>query len=264
MPFTVHVDTVPPLHAWAQRTPDTQHLVVTPVRAHRRNLRNQLREHDCPQTNFEFARILEVARRVSGRDGPTETLDTVDRLYHLRSLLAEARQADAAWFRDLAVATGTRLSERPEDAEAIRSEIELITGFHPDRLAALRSAADGIGTPADQDSHARITAAVAMQRALTQRVDPAPTPDTVIRAATRTLAAEGAAAWQAAYETVDRVTVAGMASLPAALVDFLRVVATEAAVDIHLYLRAATGPTARDRLPALCAVDTPGNEVIES
>lgn len=264
VPFTVHIDTVPALQDRAQRTPDTQELVVTPIQAHRRNLRNQLRGHDCPQTNFEFARLREIARAVSGSDGQTETLDTIDRLYHLRSILTEAQQVGASWYTDLVVSMGTRLSERPRDVEAIRSEIEMVTAFHPDRLEALHTAADGIVPPADQDSHACITAAVAIQHALTHQVELAPTPDTVIRAATRSLAAEGEAAWQAAYGTVDRVTVAGTASLPATLVDFLRVLATETTVDVHLYLRAATGPTICDRLPALCAVDDPGQEVIES
>lgn len=264
VPFTVHIDTVPALQDRAQRTPDTQNLVVTPIQSHRRNLRNQLRDHDCPQTNFKFARLREVARHVSGSAGQTETLDTVDRLYHLRSILAEAQQAGASWYTDLVVSMGTGLPERPEDVEAIRSEVEMITGFHPDRLEALHTAADGITPPADRDSHACIMAAVAIQHALTHQLESAPTPDTVIRAATRILAAEGEAAWQAAYGTVDRVTVAGIASLPATLVDFLRVLATETTVDIHLYLRAATGPTVHDRLPALCAIDNLGHEVIES
>lgn len=265
VPFTVHVDTVPTLRDRARRTAESRELVVTTVQPHRRNLRDQLREHDCPQTNFEFDRLLEVARRVTGSSGgQTETLDRIDRLWQLETVLENARRDGVAWYTDLAVSTGTGLPERPEVVEAIRSEIETVTGFHPRRLDALRAAADDVSPPADRDSHARVDAAVAVQRALTRRVEPAPAPDTVIRAATRTLAADGGDAWRAAYETVDRVTIAGTASLPATLADFLRVLGAETTVDVHLYLRAATGPTIRDRLPAACTVDDPGREVIES
>lgn len=265
VPFTVHVDAVPALRERARRATGSRELVVTTVQAHRRNLRDRLREHDCPQTNFEFERLLEVARRVTGsRGGQTEVLDRIDRLWHLEAVLEDARDAEDVWYTDLAVSTGTGLPERPEVVEAIRSEIETVTGFHPGRLDALRTTADEVSSPTDSDTHARIEAALAVQRTLTRRVEPAPTPDTVIRAATRTLAAEGDAAWQAAYESVDRITVAGTASLPATLADFLHVLGAETTVDVHLYLRAATGSTIRDRLPTACAVDDPGHEVIES
>ena len=208
----------------------------------------------CPQTNFEFDRLLEVARRVTGSSGgQTEVLDRIDRLWQLETVLENARRDGVAWYTDLAVSTGTGLPERPEAVEAIRSEIETVTGFHPERLDALRVAADETSPPADRDSHARVDAAVAVQRALTRQVEPVPAP--VIRIATRTLAADGDDAWRAAYETVDRVTVAGTASLPATLADFLRVLGAETTVDVHLFLRAATGPTIRDRLAAVCAVD---------
>lgn len=263
-PFSVHVDSIPDLCNRAQRTTESRELVVTTVRPHRRNLRNQLREQDCPQTNFEFERLVEVARRVTGSKGrQTEALDRIDRLWHLEDILEAARHDGPTWYTDLAVSMGTGLPDRLEAVEAIRSEIETVTGFHPERLDDLRKAADEVSPPADSDSHARVDAAVAVQRALTQRVDPAPTPDAVIRTAIRTLAADGDDAWQAAYETVDRVTVAGTASLPATLADFVRVLGAETSVDIHLYLRAATGPTIQNRLPAACTIDDPGREMID-
>lgn len=265
LPFVVHVDTVPDLVDRAQRLPEPREFVLTTVQPHRRNLRDRLRDADRPQSSFEFARLIEVARQVAGTaNAETESLDRIDRLQALESILETARDDGADWYTDVAVSMGTDLPERPETFEALRAEVETITGFHPHRLEALRSEADRVSAPADRDSRARLDAAVAAQRALAERVADAPSSDTVVRNATRELAAHGDETWNEAYGTVERVTVAGVASMSATLADFLRVLGEETDVDVHLHLRAATGPAIRKRLPGLCAVPAPGDEVIGS
>lgn len=265
LPFGVHVDTVPDLVDRARRLPHPRELVLTTVQPHRRNLRDRLRDADRPQSSFEFTRLIEVARQVAGTaNAETESIDRIDRLRALESILQTARDDEADWYTGIAVSMGTDLPEHPETFEALRAEVETVTGFHPDRLAALRNEADRVSAPADRDSHARIDAAVAAQRALGERVAPAPSSDTVVRNATRELAAYGDDTWNEAYGTVERVTVAGAASMSATLADFLRVLGDETDVDVHLHLRAATGPAIRKRLSGLCAVADPGVEVIGS
>lgn len=265
LPFAVHVDSVPDLVDRARRSPQPRELVLTTVQPHRRNLRDGLRDADKPQSSFEFTRLIDVARQVAGTANvETESLDRIDRLRALGSILETARDDGAEWYTDLAVSMGTDLPERPETFEALRAEVETITGFHPDRLEALRSEGDRVPAPADRDSRARIDAAVAAQRALAERVADAPSSDTVVRNATRELAAYGDDAWNEAYGTVERLTVAGAASMSATLADFLRVLGEETDVDVHLHLRAATGPAIRERLPELCGVPDPGIEVVGS
>ncbi|WP_430505882.1 hypothetical protein [Haloparvum sp. PAK95] len=265
LPFVVHVDSVPDLVDRAQRSPHPRELVLTTVQPHRRNLRDRLRDADRPQSSFEFTRLVDVARQVAGTANvETESLDRIDRLRALRSILETARDDEADWYTDLAVSMGTDLPEQPETFEALRAEVETVTGFHPDRLDALRSEGNRVPAPADRDSRARIDAVVAAQRALAARVADAPSSDTVVRNATRELAAHGDDTWNEAYGTVERLTVAGAASMSATLADFLRVLGDETDVDVHLHLRAATGPDIRERLSGLCAVAEPGIEVIGS
>ncbi|MGZ0746086.1 hypothetical protein [Haloparvum sp. AD34] len=265
LPFEVHVDSVPDLVDRAQRLPQPRELVLTTVQPHRRNLRDRLRDADRPQSSFEFTRLVDVARQVAGTANvETESLDRIDRLRTLRSILETARDDEADWYTDLAVSMGTDLPEQPETFEALRAEVETVTGFHPDRLDALRSEGNRVPAPADRDSRARIGAVVAAQRALAERVADAPSSDTVVRNATRVLAAHGDDTWSEAYGTVERLTVAGAASMSATLADFLRVLGDETDVDVHLHLRAATGPAIRERLSGLCAVAEPGIEVIGS
>lgn len=262
IPFAVHIDDAPALVNRAQRSQRPTELVLTTVRPHRRNLRDRLRSSNCPQSNFDFTRLIEVARQVAGTaNAETESLDRIDRLWRLESILEDARTDEIAWYSDLAVSMGTDLPAQCEAIEALREEIETVTGFHPKRLDTLRDEADELSPPADHDAHARIDAAVAIQRALADRVTDEPSTGAVVRNAIRELAVHGDDTWSEAYEAVERVTVAGVASISATLADFLRVLGDETGVDVHLHLRAATGPTIRERLPGLCAVAEPGTEV---
>lgn len=261
LPFSVHLDTVPALPDRAQRSPRPVELVVTAVRPHRRTLRDLLRDADLPQSGFAFARPVAVARQVAGTANVgTEALDRIDRLRLVEAVLVDAREEGAEWYTALATSMGTNLPERVEAVEALRGEVETLTGFHPDRLATLRREAGRV----DADAAARIDAAVAIQRALADRAAVAPSSGTVVRNAVRELAAHGDDAWREAYESVDRVTVAGVATVSASLADLLRVLGAATSADVHLHLRAATGPVVRDRLAGLCSVADPGAEVVES
>ncbi|WP_284014720.1 hypothetical protein [Halobaculum litoreum] len=265
-PFEIHHGTVPALTERADRTPASTELVLTPTRLHRRNLRDRLRRANAPQSVFTFAQPLDVARRLAGERGArTECLDRVDRLYHLEVAVREARDHGADWHRDLAVSMGTDLADSAERVEHLRAEVETTTGFHPDRLASLRAAARDIEGPDREDALARIDAAVALQRTLADRTDTAPSADAITRGATRELAAEGQPLWNDVYADIERVTVAGVSTLGATLVDFLGSVgrATDADTELRLHLRHATGEPLAERLPDLCSVERPGATVIE-
>lgn len=264
VPFSVSVGSAPPLVERASRSPQPTELVVTAVRPHRRALRDQLRAADLPQSSFEFGRLTDVARQVAGTsNAQTEALDRIDRLREIQGLLKEKQADDTEWYTNLATSMGTDLTGRPEDVEALRGEVETITGFHPSRLGILEREAATLETPADLDAEARIASAVAIQQLLTDRADEAASRDAIVRTAVRELTTHGDDVWDEVYGTIDRFTVAGVATISTTLADFLRVVAEETDIEVELHLRSVTGPTLRDRLPGLCSVPDPGAEVIE-
>lgn len=68
--------------------------------------------------------------------------------------------------------------------------------------------------------------------------------------------------WTAAYPDVDRLSVAGTSMLTAPLEDFCHVLGRRTDVDVHVYLRAASGPAIRDQLHSTGAVDDPGTQAV--
>lgn len=266
LPFATHIDTVPHLLKRATRAPTTRELVLTPTQLHRRNLRDRLRRNDAPQSVFQFAQPLDVARQLADEQGvQTECLNRIDRLHHLETALQDARNSDQDWYADLAVSMGTDLVATTEAVERLRAEVGTTTGFHPERLAALRDLAAGLDSPAREDALARIAAAVTLQQDLAERGDDAPTNDAITRRATRELAAEGQSLWSDSYANIERITVAGVSTLGATLIDFLATIGRESGpdVEVHLHLRHATGDQLNDRLIGLSSIDTPGRTVID-
>lgn len=263
-PFSVSVDSVPSLVERASMSPQPTELVVTAVRPHRRALRDQLRAADLPQSSFRFGRLTEVARQVAGTsNAQTEALDRIDRLREIQGLLEEKQADDTEWYTNLATSMGTDLASRPEAVEALRAEVETLTGFHPSRLGIIQQEATTLETPANLDAEARIDGAVALQQLLTDSADEAASRDAIVRTAIREITTHGGDVWDEAYGTIDRFTVAGVATISTTLADFLRVVAEETDIEVELHLRSVTGPILRDRLPDLCSISDPGAEVIE-
>lgn len=280
LPFAVHVADHEALWADTSRATRPSHLVVTPVDLHQRNVETRLREAATPTSSLTFERIGGVAGDVveaAGRTG--RALDRIDRLELLREVIDGA---DADVYARLAAVVGDPLSGHVETVERTRSELELVTGFEPSRMRAF---ADGLGDrddPATVDALDLLAGVSRVHDDLRRRLesdlsdgpderdgpDEGHGPGSAGRAVSETsllcratsAIADDPELWADAYPDVDRLSVAGTSVLTAPLEDFCRVVARETGVDVHLYLRPASGPAIHDQLQSTAPVDDPGTQ----
>ena len=263
LPFTVRVDETDALWATTSRSPTPRHLAVTPVQLHRRNVKRRLREAAHPRSEFAFARLVDVARDLAGAartvtdaEPTTETLDRIDRLALTRRVLRD----EAFPAETLARVVGAPAADQAERVERARTSLGTVTGFHPDRLDALRAVADETEGAAAADARDLLEGLVALQVALEGRTDVAVSDTGLLRVATRHLAATPEV-WERAYPDIETLSVAGVSMLTATLEDLLRTVGERTAVDVSLYLRAGTGPTIADQLRRQDAAFDPGVDV---
>ncbi|GAB3420004.1 hypothetical protein GCM10027435_22140 [Haloparvum alkalitolerans] len=256
LPFTVHVGEADAIRREADRARSPRHLVVTPVRLHRRNVQRRLREDGEPRSGFEFLRLVDVARRVNEaataiEAGPderpeTESLDRLDRLALTRRVL---RGGSSGVAGPLGRTVGTPVEDHAERIERARVGLEMVTAFHPGRLDALEAAIDALDGTARADARDLVGGLLALQRELDDRSPVAVSDAALLRVATATAAAAPEAI-EAAYPDADTLSVAGVSTLTASLEDFLFVLGGETSIDVHLYLRHGTGPQIGDQLAA--------------
>lgn len=237
------------LASWARRSETTTDLVLTPEQLHRRNLKHALAADARPRSSLRFAEPVDVARDVAGASAETRTLDRVDRLRLLDDVLA-APDGEIAGLRAV---LGTDLPAHAEAVEAAREELDVVAGGHPARLDALSDVADSLPPVAAREAADLLDGVAAVGRELDARTDAAVSDVPVFRAGCDALAASDGAAWDDAFPTVERLCVAGVSTLGSALLDFLGHVAAFTDVEVHLFLRAATGPRIADRLGARLA-----------
>ncbi|NHN48491.1 hypothetical protein G9464_12935 [Halostella sp. JP-L12] len=263
LPFAVRVGETDALWETASRARTPRHLLVTPVRLHRRNVKRRLREAARPRSEFAFARLVDVARDLAGAarketdaEPTTETLDRIDRLALTRRVLRD----EAFPSEPLARVVGAPAADHAERIERARTSLGMVTGYHPDRLDALRAVAEETGGAAGDDARDLLEGLVALQAALGERADAAVSETELLRVATRHLAATPAV-WEAAYPEIETLSVAGVSMLTATVEDFLRTVSVRTAVDVSLYLRAGSGPAIADQLRRADAAFDPGVDV---
>lgn len=256
----------------ARRASTPSELVVAPVQLHQRNLQRRLREAARPQGGFAFTDPESIGRSVAREaGGTTRSLDRIDRLALLGSRSPSESPAspddsgpssgDADARPTFRERLGTGGDTGARHVEQVRSTIESMTNFHPDRIGALRAAARDRRPPVDADAAALVDAAVDAERALRDRARGAVSRVDVLRRATRDVDRTGGAAWTAAYPDIERVSIVGVSTLSAPYVDLVCAVLATTTVDVELHLRPGTGPFLDERLPALLAVDGPGREV---
>lgn len=259
-PMTVHVGDDDELFDAARRAQSPDHLIVTPVDLHQRNIERRLREAARPKSSLTFARIRDVAERVADAgDLPDSGLDRVDRLALIREALADAPDDR---YADLAAVLGEPLANHVESLERTRSELELVTGFEREHMAAFEAALAETHGPVHDDTLDLLDGVARLHDDLRERLagetaDGEAVPDDVTRRdedATQTVSETGLLAraadaiaddptlWTESYPDIERLSVAGASMLTAPLERFCRVVARETAVDVHLHLRPASGP----------------------
>ncbi|MFA9516800.1 hypothetical protein ACERIT_06230 [Halopenitus sp. H-Gu1] len=239
-------------------TPGITELVLAPVELHRRNIQRRLREARTPKDGVEFVDPSEIAIRLLGtvNDSPT-ALDRIDRL----SMIPAVRSADE---RVAEAVSSPAVGSDPRALEQARTELENVTGYHPERIDAFRDAASGLETPMDADSEELLDAVVSIERALRQHTPKSVSDVELVRRATRRLLDADDAIWEATFPGIERVSLVGVSSIPAAHIDLLHAVLERTSVEVHVHFRRGTGSYLARRIPELLDVADPGTVVFES
>ena len=275
LPFRVSVGEPDSLWTDASRTAQPTTLIITPVQLHQRNIETRLRERAQPMSSLISRRLRGVAEELlKETDEPAIAADRVDRLAYLPDVLVESQRPV---YDRLAAVIGQPLSQHVETVERARGELELVTGFHPQRMEqvadAVRSDAQRVSEPATIDTLDLLAGVSQLHHDLTDYL----ITDTMAEQTTLHLASETAVLtraireltanpdiWAAAYPTIEQLVVAGASMLTAPLEDLLRVVATRTDTDVQLCLRTASGPAIADHLTQTTAVDAPGTQGVFS
>jgi len=228
----------------ASRAAEPAEFVVTPERLHRRNLKRRLAERATPRSSLWLTDATAIASRLlDAADEPSETIDRIDRLKHLESLLARDTEPNER----LRAAVGSDLPPHAETIAAAQSRVGEMTGWDAERLNALSTVAEGLPSVAARDTADLLAGVRALERGLTERVGAVHSRETLLPAAADTLREEPAL-WSETFPTAERLSVAGVSAVDAPLLSLLDA-ATAAGVDVTLSLRPGTGPSIIDRLP---------------
>jgi len=263
--LTLHVGDERRLFERARTRPRPTELVVSPVELHQRNVQRRLREARLPKDAFRFEdpvgaclRVLETA------DRSTSVVDRVDRLSLIRSVLDSADPDYPGTTAGPIIPLPTGVSSRdPRRIEQIRTEVETVTNFHPERIAAWTETAGEIDEPIDDDAAAILDAGVGIERELRDRTEKAVSETALLRRATRAIAATDGAVWAEAYPNIERLTLLGLSSLSAPHTDLVNALLAATALEVHIHFREGTGEFLRRRTPELLAVTDPGTEAFE-
>jgi len=264
--LTLHVGDEGRLFERARTRSRPTELVVSPVELHRRNVQRRLREARLPKDAFRFEDPVGICRRVletSGRS--TAVVDRVDRLSLIRSVLDSAdpeRPEATARSTDIRLPTGAS-SRDPRRIEQIRTEVEGVTNFHPERIAAWTETAGEIDAPIDDDAVAVLDAGVGIERELRDRTAKAVSETALLRRATRAIASTNGTVWAEAYPNIERLTLLGLSSLSAPHTDLVNALLAATSLEVHVHFREGTGEFLRRRTPELLAVTDPGTEAFE-
>lgn len=189
---------------------------------------------------MQFVGLTQIAKAVlTAADRPVESLDRVDRVRLFESLA----DTDSDSLDSLQPVFGPNLQDRATEIEELRAAIGSLTAFSAGRLEALRDCIDECPQPARRDAHRQIDAAISAHSAVADATDETTCPgtDAVLEEAVARIQ-DDSSVWEEAYPAIERVHVAGVGSLRAPLFDLLKTIADHTAVEMHLYLRAGTGP----------------------
>lgn len=253
--LTLHVGEEEAILERIDEAPARTELVLTPVELHRRNMQRRLRESQTPKQGVEFADPTAVGERLlTTATLSANPLDRIDRLSMIRAVLAD----------EGVPITPPAVPSDPRTVEQIRTEVESVTGFHPARIDAIQDVAEGIVAPVDADASELVEVAVDIEQALRQRTPKAVSEVESVRRATRELLRSDGELWDAAYPAVERVSLAGISSIPIADIDLLYALLDSTSVPVDIYCRRGTGSFLSRRVAELLDVADPGAVVFES
>ena len=249
--FRAVVDAPEELLERANRAPEPTEFVVTPERLHRRNLKRRLAQRATPRSSLWLTDATAIAARLlDADDSPSETIDRIDRLNHLETLL----QRDTDANERLRAAVGSDLPARVGTIAAAHSRVAEMTGWGAGRLDALDSLAEDLPAVAARDTADVLAGVRALEQGLRDRVGAVHSRETLLPAAAEALR-ERPELWDDVFPAAERLSVAGVSAVDAPLLSLLEAT-TAAGVDVSLSLRPGTGPAIVDRLPDRLGDDT--------
>lgn len=238
-------------------------LVIAPVDLHRRTIKHRFTAASRPRDTITLTRPIRVAKRLFESElgnTPPPIVDRVDRVRLLENLLEEDGEGRERFRRVL----GPDPAAAAKLVDQARTELETMTGYHPQRLSAIREYCNQHDGVATRDLRDLVEGTVAIEKRLRIVTDRAPSKATLLRQACQIVHERVTDVWSEAYPAIDRLWICGLSTLSASLVDLLATVRSETDVDVHLQLRRASAPVLRRRLPALLSVDKPGTEVFDT
>lgn len=253
--LTLHVGNAESLLERAESSSEQNELIFAPVELHRRNIQRRLRESEIPHSGLHFSDPAEVAvQLLETADLSTITIDRIDRLSMIRSVLSAENSS---------ISSPTIPSD-PQSVEQIRTEIETVTGFHPERIGALREISADLTAPIDKDSTEILDAAVTIEQLLRQQTTKSVSDVELVRRATRVILSTHGDVLQEAFPSLNRVSLVGVSSIPAAHIDLLHAILTSLSVPVDIHFRLGTGTYLSQRLSQLLDVTEPGAVVFDS
>lgn len=227
---------------------------------HQRNIQRRLREANKPKDVFEFDDPVGVCRTIlRGKSASAEAIDRIDRLALIRALLDNS-SVSASPTVSLPAGIGTR---DPQHVEQIRTEVETVTNFHRERIAAWENVSAELAMPIDTETAELLEAALDVERGLRERTSKAISETELVRRSTRTLFETDGVAWKKAFAQIERLSLVGLSTISAALADFVHALVATTRLDVHVHFRAATGKYLTNRVPDLLDVSAPGQVVFE-
>lgn len=243
--FTTHIQDHEHLLGFADRSATRTDLIATPVQFHQRNLTHRLAAQNQPRSSMRFVSPSQIARDVlKATDGNVEALDRLDRIRALETLL----ETEPSTFDAFTPLYGSHLTAHAADIESSRRAVGAITGYDDERLATFRESLDDLPPFVRRNASDRIDGTFATYLRLDDVSDLAVSTNAVLRKATTILRQNGVDIWNTVYPDIERIHLAGVSSIEAPLLDLLSCIATETPVDVHLFLRAGTGPRIDARL----------------
>lgn len=258
--LTFHVGGEERLFERARRCGQPSELVVASAELHRRNVQRRLREQNLSKEAFVFDDPKGVSRKLLAAAGESSNaIDRIDRLALIRSVLADAADRES---HSISLPPGMR-SHAPDHVEQIRTEVEAITNYHPERVTAWRRTAGDLYAPIDAEATELLTLACDVERELREQTPKAISEIDLVRRATQTLVATNGTAWTDAFPSLERVTLFGLSSLSAPHADLLHALVATTPVTVHVHFRKATGAYLQTRAAALFDIDTPGEVIFE-
>jgi ATP-dependent helicase/nuclease subunit B len=232
-------------------------LVIIPGQIHRRTVRRRLDRAEQAADGVDVTDLTAVVLSLARASETAATsLDRIDRLGLFDRIL------DADLRERIAALPGSDAPGDPQTVEHIRTEIEAVTNYHPERITAAREVATTLPAPCDADAADLVDVALTAERALARRTESFVSRGAQLRRVTRQLQRQDGAPWTAAYPTIDRVSVAGVSTVAAPMVDLLAALLATTSVSIDLTLREATGRYLESRLSSVFDVETPGQVVM--